>query len=135
MLQIGRTVREGQMRIDVVFIGVGLVLLLCGMTFGMWMGANETFQYADAHAHLNLLGFVLPTLYGLLHRSYPGLARSRLAWPQLIAHFFLGVLIFVPGIVIATVGTTIAGAVAGSVIVFLATLTFAYMFFTTGKSG
>jgi hypothetical protein len=122
------------MRIDRVFIGVGLVLLLCGMMFGMWMGANETFQYADAHAHLNLLGFVLPTLYGLLHRSYPSLARSRLAWPQCIAHF-LGVLIFVPGIVMATLGTTIAGAIAGSVIVFLATLTFATMFFTAGKAG
>ncbi|HVZ28328.1 MAG TPA: hypothetical protein VG798_06690 [Rhizomicrobium sp.] len=122
------------MRIEVVFIGIGFVLLLCGMAFGMWMGANETFQYADAHAHLNLLGFVLPTLYGLLHRSFPGLARSRLAWPQCIAHF-LGVLIFIPGIVIATVGTTIAGAIVGSIIVFLATATFAYMFFTAGKSG
>jgi hypothetical protein len=125
--------QEGQMRIDLVFIGLGFVLLLCGMTFGMWMGMQEAFQYADAHAHLNLLGFVLPTLYGLLHRSYPGLARSRLAWPQCIAHF-LGVLIFVPGIVLATLGTTIMGAVAGSTVVFLATLTFAYMFFTASKS-
>ena len=121
------------MRIDVVFIGLGFVLVLCGMAFGMWMGANESFQYADAHAHLNLLGFVLPTLYGLLHRAYPGLARSRLAWPQCIAHF-LGVLIFVPGIVMATLGTTIAGAIIGSIVVFLATLTFAYMFFTASKA-
>src|ERR1700744_3805339 len=98
------------MRIDVAFICLGFVLLLCGMTFGMWMGAQEAFQYADAHAHLNLLGFVLPTLYGLLHRSYPGLARSRLAWPQCIMHF-VGVLIFVPGIVIATVGNNPAAAI------------------------
>lgn len=121
------------MRIDVVFIGIGLVLVLCGMAFGMWMGAHEAFQYADAHAHLNLLGFVLPTLYGLLHRSNPSLARSRLAWPQCVAHF-LGVLIFVPGIAIATSGGTVVGAFAGSIVVFLATLTFAYMFFTTSKS-
>lgn len=121
------------MRIDVVFIGLGFVLLLCGMVFGMWMGAREAFQYADAHAHLNLLGFVLPTLYGLLHRSYPDLARSRLAWPQCVAHF-LGVLIFVPGIVMATIGNNTAAAIVGGIIVLLATVTFGYMFFTGGKS-
>jgi hypothetical protein len=120
------------MRIDVVFIGIGLVLVLCGMVFGMWMGANESFQLADAHAHLNLLGFVLPALYGLLHRAYPGLGRSRLAWPQCIAHF-LGVLIFIPGIALANLGSTIMGAIVGSIIVFLATLTFAFMFFTASK--
>lgn len=120
------------MRIDVIFVGIGLVLVLCGMAFGMWMGSHENFQLADAHAHLNLLGFVLPTLYGLLHRSYPSLARSRLAWPQCIAHF-IGVVIFVPGIALATLGTTVVGAIVGSIVVFLATLIFAYMFFTASK--
>jgi hypothetical protein len=120
------------MRIDVAFIGLGFVLLLCGMTFGMWMGAQEAFQYADAHAHLNLLGFVLPTLYGLLHRSYPSLKNSRLAWPQFIAHF-LGILVFVPGIVMATVRNNPAAAIVGGIVVMLATATFAYMFFTASK--
>ena len=120
------------MRIDVVFIGLGFILLLCGMTYGMWMGAQEAFQYADAHAHLNLLGFVLPTLYGLLHRSYPALARSRLAWPQCIAHF-VGVVIFVPGIVMATVGHNIAVVVGGGIVVMLATAAFAYMLCTASK--
>ena len=59
------------MRIDVTFISFGLVFLICGMVFGMWMGATQDFQFADAHAHLNLLGFVVPTIYGLIHRAYP----------------------------------------------------------------
>lgn len=120
------------MRIDVVFIGIGLVILFLGMAFGMWMGAREAFQYADAHAHLNLLGFVVPTLYGLLHRAYPGLARSQWAWPQCIVHF-LGVLIFVPGIVIVTETHNPAAAIAGGVLVMVATLVFLFMFFTAGR--
>jgi hypothetical protein len=121
--------REGQMRIDVTFIGLGLVFLICGMAFGMWMGAREALQYGDAHGHLNLLGFVVPTIYGLLHRVYPDLVRSRLAWPQCIAHF-LGVLIFVPGIVIVTVTGNQAVVIIGSVLVMLATLTFGFVFLT-----
>src|SRR5689334_9825928 len=90
------------MRIDTAFIGIGLIFLFLGMSFGGWMGASEDFQFADAHAHWNLLGFVVPTLYGLIHRSYPELRRSRLAWPQFIGHF-IGVLIFVPGLFVVTI--------------------------------
>jgi hypothetical protein len=121
------------MRIDTVFIGLGFAILIGGMAFGMWMGAQENFQFADAHAHMNLLGFVLSTLYGLLYRVYPGLARSRLAWPQCIAHF-LGVLIFIPGIVIVTNTANPVGAIVGSIIVLLATLTFGFIFLTADKS-
>ena len=121
------------MRIDVVFIGIGLVVLVAGMAFGMWMGMNENFQLADAHAHLNLLGFVVPTLYGLLHHTYPSLARSRLAWPQCIAHF-VGVLVFIPGLVVVIQTGNPAGAIAGATIVMLATLTFGYIFLSAPKS-
>ena len=121
------------MRIDVVFIGTGLVILFVGMAFGMWMGAREAFQYADAHAHLNLLGFVVPTIFGLVHRAYPDLARSRLAWPQCAVHF-LGVLIFVPGIVIVSQTHNPAAAIVGGVLVMLATLTFIFMFLTANKT-
>lgn len=121
------------MRIDTVFIVLGFAVLIGGMAFGMWMGAHEDFRYVDAHAHLNLLGFVLSTLYGLLHRVYPELARSRLAWPQCIAHF-LGVLIFIPGIVIVIETTNPLGAIVGGVLVMLATLTFVVIFLAANKS-
>ena len=121
------------MRIDVTFISAGLVFLICGMAFGMWMGAHENFQLADAHAHLNLLGFVVPTLYGLIHRGYPGLVRSRLAWPQCILHF-AGVLLFVPGIAVATLMNNQLLVIAGSVLVMLATVIFGFLFFSAEKS-
>ena len=72
------------MRIDVTFISFGLVFLICGMVFGMWMGATQDFQFADAHAHLNLLGFVVPTIYGLIHRAYPSLALSAWLGPNVL---------------------------------------------------
>jgi hypothetical protein len=121
------------MRIDLVFISLGFLALIIGMAFGMWMGAREDFQYMDAHAHLNLLGFVIPTLYGLLHRVYPNLAKSRLAWPQCVAHF-IGVLIFVPGVMIVIRTGNPAVVVAGATVVMLATLTFVFVFFTANKS-
>jgi hypothetical protein len=117
----------------VTFISIGLVFLICGMAFGMWIGAREAFQYSDAHAHLNLLGFVVPTLYGLLHRAYSNLGRSRLAWPQCITHF-LGVLIFVPGIVVVTQTGNQAGVITGGILIMLATLTFGFVFLTARKS-
>lgn len=121
------------MRIDVTFIGFGLVFLICGMAFGMSIGASQDFQFADAHAHLNLLGFVVPTTYGLIHRAYPSLALSRLAWPQCIAHF-IGVLIFVPGIVVVTLTGNQLIVIVGSIMVILATLTFGFVFFSAHKS-
>jgi hypothetical protein len=121
------------MRIDVTFVGVGLLFLIFGMVFGMWMGAREDFQLADAHAHFNLLGFVVPAIYGLVHRAYPSLARSRLAWPQCIAHF-VGVIIFVPGIVVSILESNQLLVIAGSTILTLATVTFGFIFVAADKA-
>jgi hypothetical protein len=121
------------MRIDVVFIGIGLICLIAGISFGIWIGASSHYQFADAHAHLNLLGFVVPTLYGLIYRAYPNLARSRLAWPQCGAHF-VGVLIFVPGLVVVTLTGSPIVLIPGAILIFLATLTYGFLFFTGTKS-
>lgn len=121
------------MRIDVTFVGMGLLFLITGMIFGIWMGVREDFQLATVHAHWNLLGFVIPTAYGLIYRAYPGLGRSRLAWPQCIAHF-VGVVIFVPGIIMSILKGNPLFAIVGSAIVFLATLTFVLIFVRADKA-
>lgn len=123
----------GNIRIETVFITAALLILPIGMAFGMWMGAREDFQLADAHAHLNLLGFVVPTLYGLIHRAFPAMAASRLAWLQLIVHF-VGFLIMIPGLVIVIQTGHPAFVIAGAMIVFLAALLFAVIFVTADKS-
>lgn len=54
---------------------------LGGMGLGIWMGIAHDFTLAPVHAHINLLGWVTLSLFGLYHR---GVARtdSRLAWAQ-----------------------------------------------------
>jgi hypothetical protein len=117
------------MTLSRLFIGFGLTCLVIGMGFGMWMGANQNFQFADAHAHWNLLGFVTSTLYGLIHRTHPGLAKSRLAWPQVGLHM-VGVLCAGPGVILAISAHNDTLAMIGGVLVLLAALTMLWMFLT-----
>jgi peptidoglycan/LPS O-acetylase OafA/YrhL len=117
------------MRVHVVFIGLGLIFLVVGMAFGMWMGINQDFQYAAAHAHWNLVGFVTSAIYGLTHRAYPKLAESRLTWIQCVLHV-IGVLIFAPGIVIAVAMDNPVAAIVGGNVLILAALMFMFIYFT-----
>lgn len=54
---------------------------LTGMVLGLWMGTHEDFTLAPAHAHLNLLGWVTLSLYGLYHRGVDR-RQTRVVWVQ-----------------------------------------------------
>jgi len=71
--------------IDRLFVLTGLVFLLVGMAIGMKMSATMNFTLHGLHAHLNLLGFVLMTLFGLCYRSWPKMQVGKLA----MVHYFL----------------------------------------------
>jgi hypothetical protein len=86
------------------YILLGLVWLICGMVFGAWLGASGHPNYANSHAHMNLLGFVASVLFGLLYWAYPSLATSRLAVPQFIT-YQLGTLLLVIGKILVDGGT------------------------------
>src|SRR5690242_15986816 len=66
-------------RVDVYFLLLATVLLICGAVLGIVMGAREDFQLAPVHAHLNLAGWASLALFGLAYRAYPDLAATRLA--------------------------------------------------------
>ena len=66
-------------RVDVYFLLLATVLLICGATLGIVMGAREDFQLVPVHAHLNLAGWASLALFGLTYRAYPQLAETRLA--------------------------------------------------------
>ena len=117
------------MRVHVVFIGLGLIFLVVGMLFGIWMGITQNFQFLDAHAHWNLVGFVTSTLYGLIHRAYPKLATSKLTWVQCVLHV-VGVLIFAPGIVLAVTVHQEIAAIVGSLFIVSAALMFMWIYYT-----
>lgn len=77
------------MRYDLTFITTALLCLIVGEGVGIYMGMAQNFTLSPAHAHLNLLGWVTLAAFGLMHRAYPGLAKSRMAMPQcLMALFF-----------------------------------------------
>jgi hypothetical protein len=54
-----------------------IVLVVVGMAWGLHMGISRDHAAMPAHAHLNLLGFVLLFLFGLYYRLHPALDRSR----------------------------------------------------------
>jgi hypothetical protein len=66
-------------RVDVYFLLLATILLVCGAVLGIVMGAREDFQLAPVHAHLNLAGWASLALFGLTYRAYPQLASTKLA--------------------------------------------------------
>jgi cbb3-type cytochrome oxidase subunit 1 len=114
-------------RFDLPFLILATISLLIGVFVGIWMGIVHDFQFAPAHAHLNLLGWVSLALFGLAYRVYPALNASPLA----AAHFALstlGAAVFPVGIALSIADATPAVAIAGSflwlgaVVVFLMNL-------------
>jgi hypothetical protein len=67
------------------FLVMGSLYLVVGILFGMYMGGSGDHSLMPVHAHINLLGFTLMTIFGLAYRLMPALAEGTL--PK--AHFWL----------------------------------------------
>jgi hypothetical protein len=118
-------------RISAAFFAVGVLCVLTGMGFGMWMGAHQDFTAAPAHAHLNLVGWVTMALYGTFYaltRNY----SLKLAWIQ-FAVSTLGILVMIPSLFLLLLNGNDPkfepGVTAGSILVFLGMLLFAVAVF------
>jgi len=72
--------------IDRLFVLTGLVFLLIGMALGLKMSLTQDFGLHGLHAHLNLLGFVLMTLFGLCYRSWPKMQEGKLVTVHYLLH-------------------------------------------------
>lgn len=73
------------MNISRLFLVIGSLYLLVGVVLGMYMGGKQDFTLAPVHAHINLVGFTLMTLFGVAYRVMPQLAGNTLA----VGHFWL----------------------------------------------
>jgi cbb3-type cytochrome oxidase subunit 1 len=116
--------------IHVRFLRIAVLYFLAGMVLGLGMAISGNHGLYPAHAHINLVGWVSFALYGLVYRTCPAAAASRLA-PY---HFWLaniGVLVLSLGLVglysgneqftpVAAIGaiTTLLGGVIFAVILF-----------------
>ena len=64
-------------RVSDRFLQLAVVLALVGMGLGIGMGISQNFQLQPVHAHINLLGWVSMTLYGLVYRVVPKAAAKE----------------------------------------------------------
>ncbi|MCZ4281760.1 hypothetical protein O4H49_13295 [Kiloniella laminariae] len=111
------------------YIKTGFVWLLSGMVFGIWMGITESFHFSNAHAHTNLVGFLLSLTFGFTLKHFPDLAGH----PQAKLQFWLfqaGAIILVLGKIFVALDTSNNAPVAvGSMLTLLGTALFVWMLF------
>ena len=73
------------------FLRIAVLYILIGVSLGIYMGASGDHSMHPVHAHLNLLGWVAMSLFGLFYRMVPAAAESTLAkahfWIYVPAHF------------------------------------------------
>jgi hypothetical protein len=106
-----------------VFLLAAALCVSGGMLWGIQMAVSGDHHLASAHAHLNLVGWVTLALFGLYYRLTPAAGASRLARIH-AAVAISGVLVMVPGIVIAIQGGSPALASVGAVLGALSMLLF-----------
>lgn len=109
------------------YILIGLVWVLCGMVFGVWMGITERLYFANTHAHANLVGFVASVLFGLIHLNFPALAQLRVAKAQFVI-YEAGAVLLVLGKGIVDGGGSNTVVKGASIIVIIGTALMLYMF-------
>ena len=82
------------------FFATAAIFALIGMLWGIQMSASHDHVMAPAHAHLNLIGFVLMAVFGTYYALTPEAAARSMAR----VHYWLAtatVVILTPGIVFA----------------------------------
>lgn len=109
--------------IDVYFLLLATVLLICGAVLGIIMGAQENFQLSPVHAHLNLAGWASLALFGLTYRAYPQLAGNRLAGLHFIVSA-MGAVLLPIGIGLAVLRNQPTLAIVASILWLLGVLLF-----------
>jgi hypothetical protein len=116
--------------ISSLLLRVSTVLLLCGLVFGIVMGLREDFTLAPAHAHLNLIGFVLMFLVGLYYRIVPAAGAGLLAKIQ-AALLVTGAIVLPIGVALVLTGGAGIVVIVGSLVVLAAMALFAWIVFRT----
>lgn len=79
------------------FLRIAVLYIIVGVALGIYMGASGDHLMHPVHAHLNLLGWVAMSLFGLFYRVIPAAADTKLAkvhfWIYVPAHFMQMVLL------------------------------------------
>lgn len=116
-------------KIDEIYLILAFLWLIAGMSFGIWLGASENFQFAESHAHMALVGFVLSAAFGFTYKLYPAMQASRLAVPQLWI-YQLGAVLLVAGKIVVDGGGSPSLVKGGSIVILLGVVLMLYVFAT-----
>ncbi len=109
--------------ISVYFMIMAVLAVTIGMAWGIFMAITQDHAMAPAHAHLNLVGWVTMSIFAFYYHLVPEAQEGIL--PKIhLAVAGLGLVIMIPGIVIAIGETTEALAATGSILTFLSMLLF-----------
>jgi hypothetical protein len=119
--------------ISSLLLRVSTVLLLCGLVFGIAMGMRGDFTLAPAHAHFNLIGFVLMFMVGLYYRIVPAAGAGLLAHIQ-ASLLVIGAVVLPIGVALVLLGGTGIVVIVGSLIVLAAMALFAWIVFRTASA-
>jgi hypothetical protein len=91
-------------RISFFFFTTGGLFVLCGVSLGIWMGANENFTLAPVHAHINLIGWASMGLIGAFYAVAGERAPRKLGWVTYCL-MTLGLLVMVPSLALLLLGS------------------------------
>ena len=83
-----------------LFFLTAALIGLIGMLWGIQMSASQDHSLSPAHGHLNLLGFVMLSVFGTYYALVPAAAASLLGWVHYGASV-VSIAVLVPGIVLA----------------------------------
>lgn len=70
---------------QILWFKMAALYFLCGVGLGLHMAMSGIITMHAVHAHLNLLGWVSMTLFGLIYHRFPAMSDSKLA----SAHFWI----------------------------------------------
>lgn len=117
-----------------LFLLAGIISAVVGMTWGIQMSATGDHTLSPAHAHLNLLGWVSLSIFAFYYHLVPSAARGLL--PQIHAALAIsGLIIVVPGIVMAITERGETLAKVGSILSLASLLVFAVVVASSSRRG
>lgn len=131
-------------RLSVAFIRASFGFLLFGILLGLIMACPGGYSWLSglghgspnlAHAHANLLGFLMHMVAGVAYHIFPRFTGNPIPWPKLAwAQFYAGL----AGTVLMILGFLFQGRLpwllpTGAVIQVFGLVTFAILMFTVVK--
>lgn len=107
------------------FMILAVIYVLVGMAYGIHMAVIEDTSTSPAHGHLNLVGFVLGSIFAFYYHLVPS-AQTRLGWVHFGLHQVAVILMF-PGVIMAHSGGSDNLAKVASLLGIVATLIFGWI--------